>query len=69
MWPGRRFGAPYFIHYGRNGGQVTQDAANRYVYALSNNGFWKTATTISSPGSTKEASRSPRRAIGVTSRR
>lgn len=40
MWPGRRFGAPFFIHYGKDGGQVTQDAADRFVYALSNNGFW-----------------------------
>jgi hypothetical protein len=40
MWPGPRFGAPYFIHYGRNGGAATRDAADRYVYALSNNGFW-----------------------------
>lgn len=40
MWPGGRFGAPYFIHYGQNGGQVKQDEADRYVYALSNNGFW-----------------------------
>ena len=40
MWPGGRFGAPAFIHYGRNGGQVTRDGADRYVYAVSNNGFW-----------------------------
>ena len=40
LWPGSRFGAPGFIHFGRNGGQVTQDGANQYVYALSNNGFW-----------------------------
>ena len=40
MWPGKRFGAPGFVHYGKNGGQVTQDAADRYVYAVSNNGFW-----------------------------
>jgi hypothetical protein len=40
MWPGSRFGAPGFIHYGRNGGSVTQDGADRYVYAISNNGFW-----------------------------
>lgn len=39
-WPGKRFGAPFFIHYGRNGGQVAQDGADRFVYALSNNGFW-----------------------------
>jgi hypothetical protein len=40
MWPGTRFGAPCFIHYGRNGGQVTRDHANEFVYAISNNGFW-----------------------------
>ena len=40
MWPGPRFSAQYFIHYGKNGGNVPQDAANRYVYAFSNNGFW-----------------------------
>jgi hypothetical protein len=40
MWPGRSFGAPFFVHYGQNGGNVTQDEADRYVYALSTNGFW-----------------------------
>ena len=40
MWPGSRFGAPYFIHYGRNGGDISKDAADHYVYALSNNGLW-----------------------------
>lgn len=40
MWPGSRFGAPFFIHYGRNGGQVSQDGASEYVYAVSTNGFW-----------------------------
>jgi hypothetical protein len=40
MWPGSRFGAPAFIHYGRNGGQVARDGADKYVYAVSNNGFW-----------------------------
>lgn len=40
MWPGSRFGAPAFIHYGRNGGDVEQDAADKFVYAVSNNGFW-----------------------------
>ncbi len=40
MWPGSRFGAPSFIHYGQNGGQVSQDQADQFVYAVSNNGFW-----------------------------
>ncbi|MGB6432307.1 MAG: hypothetical protein WBF06_17140 [Candidatus Acidiferrales bacterium] len=40
MWPGNRFGAPFFIHYGMNGGQVSRDGASEYVYAVSTNGFW-----------------------------
>lgn len=40
MWPGPHFGAPFFIHYGKNGGSVTRDGADRYVYATSTNGFW-----------------------------
>ena len=40
MWPGPRFGGPGFIHYGKNGGQVSYDQADKYVYAVSNNGFW-----------------------------
>ena len=40
MWPGPKFGAPFFIHYGKNGGQVTQDSADEFVYATSTNGFW-----------------------------
>lgn len=40
MWPGVRFGAPGFIHYGKNGGDVRNDGADRFVYAVSNNGFW-----------------------------
>ena len=40
MWPGSRFGAPGFFHFGKNGGAATQDGADNYVYAISNNGFW-----------------------------
>jgi len=40
MWPGDRFGTPFFVHYGKNGGNVTKDGADKYVYAISNNGFW-----------------------------
>jgi hypothetical protein len=39
-WPGPNFGAPYFVHYGQNGGKVLRDQADRYVYASSTNGFW-----------------------------
>jgi hypothetical protein len=40
MWPGARFGSPFFVHYGQNGGTVSQDCARQYVYAISANGFW-----------------------------
>ena len=40
MWPGAAFGAPFFVHYGRNGGHVLQDGAVEFVYACSTNGFW-----------------------------
>jgi hypothetical protein len=40
MWPDPSFGSPFFVHYGKTGGNVEQDIANRYVYAVSNNGFW-----------------------------
>ena len=40
MWPGPAFGAPFFIHYGQNGGSVARDGADRFVYASSTNGFW-----------------------------
>jgi hypothetical protein len=40
MWPGPAFGAPFFVHYGQNGGRVARDGADRFVYASSTNGFW-----------------------------
>jgi len=40
MWAGTRFGSPFFIHYGKNGGAVSRDGALHFVYALSPNGFW-----------------------------
>jgi hypothetical protein len=38
LFPGRRFATPYFIQYGLN--VVKEDAADQFVYAVSNNGFW-----------------------------
>lgn len=46
MWPGNRFGAPFFVHYGRNGGQVPRDQAMEYVYACSTNGFWNDGDSL-----------------------
>ncbi len=46
MWPGGHFGAPFFVHYGRNGGQVSRDGAEEYVYACSTNGFWNDGDSL-----------------------
>lgn len=46
MWPGARFGAPFFVHYGQNGGSVSRDQADRYVYAISTNGFWNDGDSL-----------------------
>ncbi len=40
MFPGMRFATPFFIHFGREYAAATVDKAERYVYAISNNGFW-----------------------------
>ncbi|MFI5386580.1 MAG: hypothetical protein ACHQ50_10720 [Fimbriimonadales bacterium] len=45
MFPGSRFAAPFFIDYGKNQG-ARVDQADRYVYALSNNGFWDNGDNI-----------------------
>ena len=34
------FTTPYFIYYGQDGQSPAVDGAERYVYAISNNGFW-----------------------------
>ncbi|HEY2471518.1 MAG TPA: hypothetical protein VGI45_27260 [Terracidiphilus sp.] len=39
MFPGRRFGAPFFITY-RKDGKSNADGSNKFVYAVSNNGYW-----------------------------
>ncbi|MCK6473537.1 MAG: DUF4185 domain-containing protein [Planctomycetes bacterium] len=40
MFPGRRFGSPFFVKYGRDG-QGGVHGADQYVYAIANNGFWE----------------------------
>ncbi|MCL2660630.1 MAG: hypothetical protein FWD64_08955, partial [Acidobacteriaceae bacterium] len=40
MFGGRRFATPYFIQYGYGHREVTEDGADKYVYATANNGFW-----------------------------
>lgn len=45
MFPGQRFGAPFFIEYGKNG-TGTAHGADKYVYAISNDGFWNNGNTM-----------------------
>jgi Domain of unknown function (DUF4185) len=40
MFPGLRFGAPYFVWYGKDGA-ASVDNADNYVYAVSNNGHFE----------------------------
>ena len=45
MFPGNRFATPYFVEYGRDG-RASVDNADRYVYALSNDGFWDNGNNL-----------------------
>lgn len=40
MFPGMRFGAAYFVWYGKDG-SANVDNADRYIYAVSNNGHFE----------------------------
>jgi hypothetical protein len=40
MFPGHRFATPYFVWYGKDGA-ANVDNSDRYVYAVSNNGFFE----------------------------
>src|SRR6202008_4923414 len=38
MFPGPNFATPYFVEYGKT--PAPPDGGDKYVYAISNNGFW-----------------------------
>ena len=40
MFPSNRFSTPYFIYYGKDGTAPAVDNAEKFIYAVSNNGFW-----------------------------
>jgi len=40
MWTSRKFSTGFFFKYGQNGGATRQDDHDKYVYAISNDGFW-----------------------------
>lgn len=44
MFPGSNFATPYLVDYGKNHGSV--DGADKYVYAISNNGYWDNGDTL-----------------------
>lgn len=46
MFPGNHFAAPYFISFGQDGNETIVDQSDRYVYAISNNGFWDNGDTM-----------------------
>lgn len=40
MWRSRKFSTAVFCKYGQNGGATQQDDQDKYVYAISNDGYW-----------------------------
>lgn len=44
MFPGRVFSTPMFVDFGRDGAIPAKDGADRYVYAVSNDGCWNSGT-------------------------
>ena len=40
MFPGKLFPSPYFICYGQQRHEAVADGSDKYIYALSTNGFW-----------------------------
>jgi len=57
MWTDKRFSTAFFFKYGRNGGTTTQDDQDKFVYAISNDGYWNC-------GSSFRLGRVPRGKIG-----
>jgi hypothetical protein len=45
MFPGSRFSTPFFVEYGRDGESDAHDA-ERYVYAVANDGFWNNGSSM-----------------------
>jgi hypothetical protein len=45
MFPGRKFANPFFIEYGKNG-KSEVDNANKYVYAVSTDGYWNNGSSL-----------------------
>jgi hypothetical protein len=46
MWTNRMFSTAFFFKYGQNGGSTHQDDQDKYVYAISNDGYWNCGSAI-----------------------
>jgi len=57
MWTDKRFSTAFFFKFGRNGGTTKQDDQDKFVYAISNDGYWNC-------GSSFRLGRVPREKIG-----
>jgi hypothetical protein len=40
MWTNKMFSTAFFFKFGQNGGATRQDDQDKYVYAISNDGYW-----------------------------
>ena len=40
MWTNNLFSTAFFFKYGQNGGHTRQDEQDKFVYAISNDGYW-----------------------------
>ncbi len=46
MWTNKRFSTGFFFKYGQNGGRTRQDKQDKYVYAMSNDGYWNSGSAF-----------------------
>jgi hypothetical protein len=45
-WQGSPLGTPFFVGYGKKGGEVRQEQSEKYVYAVSTDDFWKNGESL-----------------------
>ena len=46
LFPGSKFATPFFVDYGQDGAASDADGARRYIYAVSNDGFWDNGSSM-----------------------
>ena len=46
MWTNKKFSTGFFFKYGRNGGGTQQDEQDKYVYAMSDDGYWNSGAAL-----------------------